>query len=113
MNKSEMVASMSFKTGYTKAEVEKILQSFDETITEGLQTDGRVRLGSLGFMTVKYRDARSGVNLRNPEETYQKPETAVTTFKPSQSLKDIIAEPTIVAAAKERKEKSRKKPVEL
>lgn len=103
MNKGELIESLAAKTGYSKSDIDKILKEFDNVITEGLEKDGRVRLGNLGFLNLSYRGPRTGRNPQKPEETYNKPETVVPTFKPSEQLKASVSTPQIIASVKEKK----------
>lgn len=64
MNKAELIAAISEKTGLTKADSKKALDSFIEVTTESLKKGDRVALVGFGSWSVKQRDERKG---RNPQ----------------------------------------------
>jgi len=91
MNKSELVDRMAEKSDLTKADSERALNAFIETVTETLSADKDERITLVGFGTfsTSSRAARTG---RNPQtgETINIPATTVPKFKAGKSLKDAI-----------------------
>jgi len=93
MNKSELVDRMAEKSDLTKADSERALNAFIETVTETLASDKDERITLVGFGTfsASSRAARTG---RNPQtgETINLPATTVPKFKAGKTLKDAIRE---------------------
>lgn len=91
MNKSELVDRMAEKSDLTKADSERALNAFIETVTETLSADKDERITLVGFGTfsTSSRAARTG---RNPQtgETINIPATTVPKFKAGKTLKDAI-----------------------
>ncbi|HHZ02475.1 MAG TPA: HU family DNA-binding protein [Tissierellia bacterium] len=90
MNKAELIASVADKTGFTKKDVEKALNSFMETIKEELVAGGKVQLVGFGTFEVRDRKARQGRNPRNPSETIDIPASKAPVFKAGKSLKEAV-----------------------
>ncbi|MCF7804922.1 MAG: HU family DNA-binding protein [Candidatus Marinimicrobia bacterium] len=91
MNKSELIDSMAEKGGITKADAERALNAFTDTVTETLAGDKDEKITLVGFGTFSTSDraARTG---RNPQtgETINIPATTVPKFKAGKSLKDAV-----------------------
>ena len=90
MNKTELIAAITEKTGFTKKDAEKALNSVVDVITEALVKGDKVQLSGFGTFETKAREARVG---RNPhtKEAIEIPATRVPAFKASKALKDNIA----------------------
>ncbi len=90
MNKTELIAAISEKTGMTKKDAEKALLAVVDTITETVVKGDKVTLVGFGSFETKTRDARMG---RNPKtkETIEIPATRVPVFKAGKALKDAVA----------------------
>ena len=84
MNKAELIAQMAAKAGLSKADAEKALNAFTETVGETLAS-----LVGFGTFEAKNRAAREG---RNPQtgETVQIPASVAPTFKAGKALKDKV-----------------------
>ena len=91
MNKTELVAAVAEKTGFTKKDAERIVNATLETITDTLTKGDKVQLSGFGIFDVKKREARVGRNPRT-KESIQIPATKQPVFKPSKTLKDLVAE---------------------
>lgn len=93
MNKSELVDRMAEKSDLTKADSERALNAFIETVTETLSAnkDERITLVGFGTFSTSSRAARTG---RNPQtgETINIPATTTPKFKAGKTLKDAIRE---------------------
>jgi len=89
MTKGELIAQIAAEGQVKKSDVEKTLNAFVKTVTDVLQTQGRVSLAGLGTFTVTERKEREG---RNPQtgEPIKIAATKVVKFKPGKSLKDTI-----------------------
>ncbi|MBS1272544.1 MAG: DNA-binding protein HU [Candidatus Marinimicrobia bacterium] len=90
MNKSELIDSMADKGGITKADAERALNAFTDTVTEALAGDKeKITLVGFGTFSTSERAARTG---RNPQtgETINIPATTVPKFKAGKNLKESV-----------------------
>jgi len=90
MIKAEFIAKIAEKTGSTKADAEKSVNAFLETITEALKAGDKVAFTGFGSFEVTEREAREG---RNPQTgaTMQIKASKAPKFKAGKSLKDAVA----------------------
>ena len=90
MNKTELITLAAENAGMTKKDAERLMNAALDAITASLAKGEKVQLSGFGTFEVKEREARVG---RNPHtrESMEIPATRVPTFKPSKSLKDIVA----------------------
>ena len=90
MNKTELIDSISEKTELTKADAEKAVSAFFETVAEALAKGEKVQLLGFGTFESKVRAARVG---RNPVtgELIDIPETRIASFKAGKRLKDTVS----------------------
>jgi len=89
MNKSELVSAVAAKTDLTKADTERALKAFMETITETLKDGDQVTLIGFGTFLVRERKARTGRNPRTGE-TIQIKAANNPAFKAGKALKDAV-----------------------
>lgn len=89
MNKAELVAALTEKTGLAKKDNEKVLNSLIETIIEQLQNGEKISLVGFGTFEVKDRAERIGRNPKTMEELII-PASKAPTFKPGKALKDAV-----------------------
>lgn len=89
MNKSELIAAMAEKSGLSKKDAEKALNSFEESVKEELATGGKVQLVGFGTFEVVERKPRIGRNPKTKEEILIEGGMAPK-FKAGKSLKDAI-----------------------
>lgn len=90
MTKAEFVAKMAEKAEFTKADSEKAVNAFLETVTEALKAGDKVVFTGFGSFEVTERAAKEG---RNPS-TGAKIQIAackVPKFKAGKGLKDAVA----------------------
>ena len=64
MNKTELVAAMAKETNLSKKDVEAVLKSFIDVVSEELKKGEKVQLVGFGTFEVSERAAREG---RNPK----------------------------------------------
>jgi DNA-binding protein HU-beta len=90
MTKSEFVGKLAEKTGLTKADAEKAVNAFLETVSETLKSGDKVTFTGFGSFEVNERAAREG---RNPQtgEAMQIKATKAPKFKAGKGLKDAVA----------------------
>lgn len=88
--KADLVDKISKKTGFTKKDSEKALNSCLQAIEEDLASGGNLRITGFGTFSVVKRKERTG---RNPQ-TGQKmtiPASKTVKFKPGKNLADSIS----------------------
>ncbi len=90
MTKAEFVAKVTEKTGSTKADAEKAVNAFLETVTDALKASEKVVFTGFGSFEVTERAAKEG---RNPQtgETIHIKATKAPKFKAGKGLKDAVA----------------------
>ena len=89
MNKTELVAAMAEQTNLSKKDVEAVLKSFADVVSEELKNGGKVQLVGFGTFEVSERAAREG---RNPQtgETMKIKASRTPKFKAGKALKDMV-----------------------
>jgi DNA-binding protein HU-beta len=90
MTKAEFAGKIAEKTGFTKADSEKAVNAFLETVTESLKSGDKVAFTGFGSFEVTERAAREA---RNPQTgaTIQIKATKAPKFKAGKGLKDAVA----------------------
>jgi len=89
MTKADLVVKIAEKTGLTKANAERALNAFLESVEGTLVTDGKLTLTGFGTFLVDERKARTGRNPRTGAEI-KIPASKVVKFRPGKLLKDAI-----------------------
>jgi len=89
MNKSELVKYVAEKYGYSKKEVEEIMNSILDVIKEQISNGNEVKFTGFGSFKVKTRKQRKGRNPQTGEELII-PEHKVPVFKFSHSVKEQV-----------------------
>ena len=89
MNKTELVAALTEKTGLTKKEAEAAVNGLVEVITDALVAGEKVQI--VGFLSAEVKD-RPERQARNPQtkETITIPASKAPVFKAGKSLKDAV-----------------------
>ena len=89
MNKAELVNAMATETGVSKKDVEKVLNSFINVVSNEMANKGKVQLVGFGTFETRERAARTG---RNPQTGEDIKIAAATTpaFKAGKALKDKV-----------------------
>ena len=90
MNKTELIAALTEKTGLSKKDAEKALNATVDTVAAALAAGDKVQLVGFGSFEVKTREARTGRNPRT-KETIQIPAAKLPVFKAGKALKDKVA----------------------
>jgi len=90
MNKFELTDAIIAKTSLPKKDVELIIKSMLEVITDTLMKNEEVTLTGFGTFSAKFRSARKGVNPQNPTERIDVPAVTVPKFKAGKALKDAL-----------------------
>ena len=88
MIKSELIQKLADENPHLyQRDVERIVSSVFDEITEALARGDRVELRGFGAFSVKHRDARTGRNPRTGESV-EVPEKRVPFFKTGKDLRD-------------------------
>lgn len=89
MTKAELVVKIADKAGMTKANAERALNAFLDSVEDTLVKDGKLMLTGFGTFSVEVRKARKGRNPRTGQEI-EIPESKVVKFRPGKLLKDAV-----------------------
>ncbi|WP_063657574.1 HU family DNA-binding protein [Candidatus Arsenophonus triatominarum] len=89
MNKTELISKVAAKSGLSKKDAEKAVNSFIETVTESLKSGNDVQLIGFGNFQVKQRAAREGWNPKTGEPL-KIAAANVPSFKAGQRLKEAV-----------------------
>ena len=89
MNKSDLVAAISAKTGDTKKSAEETLNAFITVVSDALAKGEKVQLVGFGSFEVRKRAARKGRNPQTREEI-KIPASKAPVFKAGKALKDLV-----------------------
>ena len=89
MNKGELITAVEDKTSVTKADAERYVNAFLESVEDALKQGDKVQLIGFGTFEVKKRAAREG---RNPQTgaVVKIPATNAPVFKAGKALKDAL-----------------------
>ena len=90
MNKAELVSVVATKTGLSRKDCEKVLNTSLDAITEALAAGDKVQLVGFGAFEVKERAAHIGRNPHTKEEM-EIPASRAAGFKAGKALKDAVA----------------------
>lgn len=89
MNKAELIEAIASSTEMTKTDVDKVITSFVDVVTDALTKGEKVSLKGFGNFEVRERGERTGRNPRTGE-TMEIAASKVPAFKASSTLKNII-----------------------
>lgn len=89
MNKNELVEAIALSTEITKTDVDKVVTSLTEVITDELEKGDSVSLKGFGTFEVRSRSERTGRNPRTGE-TLVISASKVPAFKVSSALKKAV-----------------------
>lgn len=90
MNKAELIEMLHGKVGVSKKEIEDIIDTMLDTITEKIKAGDEVTLTGFGAFSARTRKGRIGVNPRNPQEKIDIPSVVVPKFKAGKNLKEAL-----------------------
>ena len=90
MNKAELIASLSEKTGFTKKDSEAAVNAFTACGEEALGKGEKLQLIGFGTFETRERKARQGRNPRKPGETIEIAASKAPVFKAGKALKDSV-----------------------
>ena len=89
MNRADLVNAMANETAFSKKDVEKVLSSFINVVSNELENKGKVQLVGFGAFETRERAARKGLNPQTKEEI-KIPACTVPAFKAGKALKDKV-----------------------
>ena len=89
MNKTELIEAIASRTDMTKTDVDKVISSLVDVITDALADGDKVSLKGFGIFEVRARDARICINPRTGE-TMEIAASKVPAFKASSALKKVV-----------------------
>ena len=89
MNKTELVEAIASNTNMTKTDVDKVITSFIEVVTDALVKGEKVSLKGFGNFEIRERGERTGRNPRTGETMTISASTAPA-FKASSALKNAV-----------------------
>lgn len=92
MGKIELINAIAKKMGVSKAEAERFMNAYMDSIKEALINEEEVKLIGFGTFSVQEKAATTARNPRNPQETIEVPAKKVVKFKMSKKLKDLLDE---------------------
>lgn len=89
MNKAELIGAMSKETNLTKKDVESVLNSFVNVVSNQLAKKDKVQLIGFGTFETRKRSARTGRNPQTGKEL-KIPASTVPAFKAGKALKEKV-----------------------
>lgn len=89
MNKLELINDMADRAKISKADAEKALNTFLDSVTATLKKGEKIQLMGFGTFEVKERAAREGMNPQTKEKI-EIPASKVPSFKAGKALKDSV-----------------------
>ena len=90
MTKSDLISALSADTGLTKADADRFLKSFTNTLENTLKRGDSLTLIGFGTFSVSNRAARTGRNPQNPSQVIQIPASKGAKFKAGSKLKKSL-----------------------
>lgn len=91
MNKAQLIDKIYNEVeGLSKKQVEKMIDTFTNTVISELKEDREVNIAGFGTFLSRIRYARGGVNPQNPSERITIPEVKVAKFKTGYNLKQAL-----------------------
>jgi DNA-binding protein HU-beta len=92
MSKMELINAIAGKMNVSKAEAERFMNAYMESIKEALMKEEDVKLVGFGTFSVQEKEATTARNPRNPEEIIEVPAKKVVKFKISKKLRNLLDE---------------------
>lgn len=89
MNRADLVNAMANETAFSKKDVEKVLNSFINVVSNEMANKGKVQLVGFGTFETRQRAARTGLNPQTKEEI-KIPACTAPAFKAGKALKDKV-----------------------
>lgn len=90
MNKVELVAAVTQKSGLSKKDAEKAVSAVLDSVVEAVSSGDKVQLVGFGTFETRSREQRTGRNPRT-KETIIIPASKQPVFKAGKSFKDAVS----------------------
>ena len=90
MNKVELVAAVTQKSGLSKKDAEKAVSAVLDSVVESVASGDKVQLVGFGTFEIRSRQERTGRNPRT-KETIIIPASKQPVFKAGKAFKDAVA----------------------
>lgn len=90
MSKQDLINAIADAAGITKRAASDALEALIGTITKELKKGHNVTVTGFGTFRISKRQARMGVNPRNPSQKISIPAMKVPSFKAGKTLKDAV-----------------------
>lgn len=90
MNKAEFVDKLAAKTGFTKKDARKALDSMINLVSHALASNEEVLLTGFGKFEARTRKESKRINPQTQKRIIV-PKKVVPAFKPGKNLKDMVA----------------------
>lgn len=90
LNKGEFVEKLGAKTGFTKKDARKALDTMIDLVTDSLAANEEVLLTGFGKFEARARKASKRINPQT-QQRITVPKKVVPAFKPGKNLKDLVA----------------------
>lgn len=94
MNKAELITEAAYKTGMTRKDTERVLNTTLELMAQELKNGENVKIAGFGVFAVKERAEHQGRNPRTGE-MLTIPASKVVQFRPSKALKETVEGMTV------------------
>jgi DNA-binding protein HU-beta len=91
VNKGELVDRMAARTGLTKKDARKALDSMIDIITDSIANNEEVLLTGFGKFEVRTRKRSQRINPQT-QKRIMVPEKVVPAFKPGKNLKNLVSQ---------------------
>lgn len=93
MTKSELIEAVASKvTNFSRKDVEIIVDSVFESMTESLAKEEKVEIRGFGSFKIKHRDGRQGRNPKSGENIFIEPKK-VPFFKAGKEIRERVNKP--------------------
>ena len=92
MGKSELINNIAKKMDVSKAEAERFVNAYMDSVKEALLNEEEVKLVGFGTFSVQEKAATTARNPKDPKQIIEVPAKKVVKFKLSKKLKDLFNE---------------------
>lgn len=92
MNKTELIAAVSEKSGVTQKDSKKVVEAIFDVIKEDVAAGNKVQIIGFGTFESRKREARSGINPLTKEAMVIKA-SVVPAFKAGKAFKAVMPVP--------------------
>lgn len=89
MTKADLIGKVAEKSGLTKADAERAVNGFLESVEDTLVKEGKLTMTGFGTFSVEERKSRKGRNPQTGQEITI-PASKVVKFRPGKLLKDAV-----------------------